>query len=82
MASLLSIALLSFPPLFALQVLVGKEREAVTDMLPYLRLGYVSDPADMHSVITSQGPVCPVSLLYLYYVGVWWQPFHFSEAHA
>ncbi|KMS95496.1 hypothetical protein BVRB_007680 [Beta vulgaris subsp. vulgaris] len=42
-------------------VLVGKEREAVTDMLPYLRLGYVSDPADMHSVITSQGPVCPVS---------------------
>ncbi|KAL2943313.1 Histone-lysine N-methyltransferase setd3 [Bienertia sinuspersici] len=43
-------------------VLVGKEREAVADLLPYLRLGYVSDPADMQSVITSQGPICPESL--------------------
>ncbi|CAO2833221.1 unnamed protein product [Amaranthus hypochondriacus] len=43
------------------QVRVGKEKEAVAEMLPYLRLGYVSDPADMQSVITSQGPVCPVS---------------------
>ncbi|XP_028771778.1 ribulose-1,5 bisphosphate carboxylase/oxygenase large subunit N-methyltransferase, chloroplastic [Neltuma alba] len=42
-------------------VYVGKEREAVSDMLPYLRLGYVSDPSDMQSVMSSQGPVCPVS---------------------
>lgn len=40
---------------------MGKEKEGVADMLPYLRLGYLSDPAEMHSVITSQGPVCPVS---------------------
>lgn len=44
-----------------LQVSVGKEREAVSDMLPYLRLGYVSDPSEMQSVISSQGPICPVS---------------------
>ncbi|CAK7328265.1 unnamed protein product [Dovyalis caffra] len=43
------------------QVYVGKEKEAVSDMLPYLRLGYVSDPSEMQSVISSQGPVCPVS---------------------
>lgn len=42
-------------------VSVGKEREAVSDMLPYLRLGYVSDPSEMQSVISSQGPICPVS---------------------
>ncbi|PSS30153.1 Histone-lysine N-methyltransferase [Actinidia chinensis var. chinensis] len=42
-------------------VSVGKEKEAVTDMLPYLRLGYVSDPSEMQSVISSQGPICPVS---------------------
>lgn len=42
-------------------VYVGKEKEAVSDMLPYLRLGYVSDPSEMQSVISSQGPVCPVS---------------------
>jgi len=42
------------------QVRVGKEREAVQDMLPYLRLGYMSDPSEMQSVISSQGPVCPV----------------------
>ncbi|KAE9619871.1 hypothetical protein Lal_00040338 [Lupinus albus] len=40
---------------------VGKEREAVADMLPYLRLGFVSDPSEMQSVISSQGPVCPIS---------------------
>ncbi|KAI3474977.1 hypothetical protein Pfo_030288 [Paulownia fortunei] len=43
------------------QVFVGKEREAVVDMLPYLRLGYVSDPTEMQSVLSSQGPICPVS---------------------
>ncbi|KAK9067362.1 hypothetical protein SSX86_014689 [Deinandra increscens subsp. villosa] len=43
------------------QVKVGKERETVLDMLPYMRLGYVSDPLEMQSVISSQGPVCPVS---------------------
>ena len=53
-------------PLLIWQVRVGKEKEAVAEMLPYLRLGYVSDPADMHSVITSQGPVCPVSSLSCY----------------
>ncbi|CAN1725369.1 hypothetical protein LINPERHAP1_LOCUS42 [Linum perenne] len=42
-------------------VQVGKEKEAVSEMLPYLRLGYVSDPSEMESVISSQGPVCPVS---------------------
>lgn len=40
---------------------MGKEREAVMDMLPYLRLGYVSDPSEMQSVLSSQGPICPVS---------------------
>jgi hypothetical protein len=44
-----------------LQVYAGKEKEAVSDILPYLRLGYVSDPSEMQSVISSQGPVCPVS---------------------
>lgn len=42
-------------------VYVGKEKEAVSDMLPYLRLGYVTDPSEMQSVISSQGPICPVS---------------------
>lgn len=42
------------------QVYAGKEREAVLDMLPYLRLGYVSDASDMQSVLSSQGPICPV----------------------
>ncbi|GAB4847948.1 hypothetical protein Ancab_027009 [Ancistrocladus abbreviatus] len=45
----------------AFHVYAGKEKEAVSDMLPYLRLGYVSDPSEMQSVICSQGPVCPVS---------------------
>lgn len=43
------------------QIFVGKEREAVMDMLPYLRLGYVYDPSEMQSVLSSQGPICPVS---------------------
>ncbi|ESW23543.1 hypothetical protein PHAVU_004G056200 [Phaseolus vulgaris] len=43
------------------RVYSGKEREAILDMLPYLRLGYVSDPSEMQTVISSQGPVCPVS---------------------
>ena len=43
---------------------MGKEKEAVADMLPYLRLGYVSDPSEMQSVISSQGPICPVSFSY------------------
>ncbi|KAK8672479.1 hypothetical protein V6N13_110847 [Hibiscus sabdariffa] len=45
----------------AFHVYAGKEKEAVSDMLPYLRLGYVSDPSEMQSVLSSQGPVCPVS---------------------
>ncbi|MFS7970447.1 putative [Ribulose-bisphosphate carboxylase]-lysine N-methyltransferase [Helianthus anomalus] len=43
------------------QVKVGKERETILDMLPYMRLGYVTDPLEMESVISSLGPVCPVS---------------------
>ncbi|KAK4360802.1 hypothetical protein RND71_019754 [Anisodus tanguticus] len=43
------------------QVCVGKEREAVLEMLPYLRLGYVSDPSEMQTVLSSQGPICPMS---------------------
>lgn len=49
--------------LFLVQVSRGKEKEAVSEMLPYLRLGYVSDPTEMQSVISSQGPVCPVSYI-------------------
>ncbi|MBA0572112.1 hypothetical protein Golob_002473 [Gossypium lobatum] len=45
----------------AFPVYAGKEKEAVSDMLPYLRLGYVSDRSEMQSVLSSQGPVCPVS---------------------
>lgn len=43
------------------QVYVGREKETVSEMLPYLRLGYVSDPSEMQFVLSSQGPVCPVS---------------------
>ncbi|RWW02988.1 hypothetical protein BHE74_00011907 [Ensete ventricosum] len=42
------------------QVYVGREKEAISEMLPYLRLGYISDTAEMNSVISSQGPTCPV----------------------
>ncbi|XP_060967539.1 uncharacterized protein LOC115716736 isoform X1 [Cannabis sativa] len=40
-------------------VYAGKEREAILDLLPYIRLGYLSEPSEMQSVISSQGPVCP-----------------------
>ncbi|KAJ3671456.1 hypothetical protein LUZ60_007535 [Juncus effusus] len=43
------------------QVNSGREKEAILEMLPYLRLGYISDPAEMNSVITSQGATCFVS---------------------
>lgn len=43
------------------QVHAGREKEAILDMLPYLRLGYVSDPSAMQSVISSEGPICLVS---------------------
>ncbi|KAJ9135445.1 hypothetical protein P3X46_032627 [Hevea brasiliensis] len=33
---------------------------SISDMLPYLRLGYVSDPSMMQTVISSQGPICPM----------------------
>lgn len=42
-------------------VYAGREKDAVLDMLPYLRLGYVSDASEMQSVLSSQGPICPVS---------------------
>jgi hypothetical protein len=40
---------------------VGREKEAILEMLPYIRLGYISDSAEMNSVISSQGATCPVS---------------------
>lgn len=43
---------------------MGKEKEAISDMLPYLRLGYVSDASEMQSIISSQGPLCHVSSSY------------------
>ncbi|KAF4367744.1 hypothetical protein F8388_011319 [Cannabis sativa] len=43
----------------SVQVYAGKEREAILDLLPYIRLGYLSEPSEMQSVISSQGPVCP-----------------------
>eukprot|EP00850_Spirogloea_muscicola_P015660 SM000122S25767 [mRNA] locus=s122:180611:184141:- [translate_table: standard] len=45
----------------AFDIYKGREREAVMDMLPYLRLGHVSDPEDMDSVGFAEGPICPVS---------------------
>ncbi|KAF4385793.1 hypothetical protein F8388_010349 [Cannabis sativa] len=42
-------------------VYAGKEREAILDLLPYIRLGYLSEPSEMQSVISSQGPVCPLA---------------------
>uniref|UniRef100_A0A7N0UUL3 Rubisco LSMT substrate-binding domain-containing protein n=1 Tax=Kalanchoe fedtschenkoi TaxID=63787 RepID=A0A7N0UUL3_KALFE len=42
-------------------VSVGKEKEAILDMLPYMRLGYLTNSSEMQSVISSQGPTCPVS---------------------
>lgn len=43
------------------QIYKGKERETVLDMLPFLRLGHVSEDEDMQSVLSSEGPVCGVS---------------------
>lgn len=43
------------------QIYKSKERETVLDMLPFLRLGHVSEPEDMQSVLCSEGPVCTVS---------------------
>ncbi|RLM99669.1 Rubisco LS methyltransferase, substrate-binding domain [Panicum miliaceum] len=42
-------------------VYVGKEKETVAEMLPYLRLGYFSDPDEMQSILSSEGDTCPVS---------------------
>lgn len=64
-----------------LQVHAGKEKEAVLDMLPYLRLGYVSEPSEMQSVISSQGPICLVILHTLdIYVAQCYFKLHFSSA--
>ncbi|KAF8658367.1 hypothetical protein HU200_059415 [Digitaria exilis] len=41
-------------------VFVGKEKETVAEMLPYLRLGYISDPAEMQIILSSEGDTCPV----------------------
>ncbi|GJM87663.1 hypothetical protein PR202_ga03641 [Eleusine coracana subsp. coracana] len=42
-------------------VYIGKERETVAELLPYLRLGYISDPDEMQSILSSEGDTCPVS---------------------
>ncbi|EAZ20075.1 hypothetical protein OsJ_35675 [Oryza sativa Japonica Group] len=42
-------------------VCVGKEKETIAEMLPYLRLGYISDPDEMQSILSSEGDTCPVS---------------------
>ncbi|AQK96938.1 hypothetical protein Zm00014a_041208 [Zea mays] len=42
-------------------VYVGKEKQTVAEMLPYLRLGYISDPDEMQSILSSEGDTCPVS---------------------
>lgn len=55
----------SFP-----QIYVGKEKEAISDVLPYLRLGYVSDPSEMQTVICSQGPICPVSFICIEFISL------------
>ncbi|KAE9608275.1 hypothetical protein Lal_00003431 [Lupinus albus] len=49
---------------------IGKEKEAVANMLPYLRLGYVSNPSKMQYIISSQGRVCPLSLSHVSYHSV------------
>ncbi|KAL8543998.1 hypothetical protein ACS0TY_004519 [Phlomoides rotata] len=43
--------------------------EAVMNMLAYLRLGYVSDPSEMQSVLSSQGPICPFCRRVIHIVG-------------
>uniref|UniRef100_A0A804NGC9 Rubisco LSMT substrate-binding domain-containing protein n=1 Tax=Zea mays TaxID=4577 RepID=A0A804NGC9_MAIZE len=42
-------------------VYVGKEKQTVAEMLPYLRLGYISNPDEMQSILSSEGDTCPVS---------------------
>uniref|UniRef100_A0A0E0MKY5 Rubisco LSMT substrate-binding domain-containing protein n=1 Tax=Oryza punctata TaxID=4537 RepID=A0A0E0MKY5_ORYPU len=42
-------------------VCVGKEKETIAEMLPYLRLGYISDPDEMQAILSSEGDTCPVS---------------------
>ncbi|XP_035550678.1 uncharacterized protein LOC118349584 [Juglans regia] len=37
------------------------KKKTVLDMLPYLHLGYVADPSEMQSDISSQGPICPLA---------------------
>lgn len=49
------------PAIQSFQIYKGKERETVLDMLPFLRLGHVSEDEDMQSVLSSEGPVCGVS---------------------
>lgn len=46
----------------AFHIYVGREKEAILEMLPYLRMGYVSDISQMQNVLCYQGMVCPVSL--------------------
>ncbi|EMS66279.1 hypothetical protein TRIUR3_22444 [Triticum urartu] len=45
----------------AIEVCVGKEKETISEMLPYLRLGYISDPDEMQCILSSEGDTCPVS---------------------
>uniref|UniRef100_A0A0D9XY28 Rubisco LSMT substrate-binding domain-containing protein n=1 Tax=Leersia perrieri TaxID=77586 RepID=A0A0D9XY28_9ORYZ len=42
-------------------VCVGKEKDTIAEMLPYLRLGYISDPDEMQAILSSEGDTCPVS---------------------
>ncbi|CAN6340038.1 unnamed protein product [Urochloa humidicola] len=42
-------------------VFVGKEKQTIAEILPYLRLGYISDPDEMQSILSSEGDTCPVS---------------------
>lgn len=49
------------PAIQSFQIYKGKERDSVLDMLPFLRLGHVSEDEDMQSVLSSEGPVCGVS---------------------
>ncbi|KAG8051098.1 hypothetical protein GUJ93_ZPchr0009g164 [Zizania palustris] len=40
-------------------VCVGKEKETIAEMLPYLRLGYISDPDEIQAILSSEGDTCP-----------------------
>ncbi|CAM6084507.1 unnamed protein product [Calypogeia fissa] len=39
----------------------GKEKTALLEMLPYIRLGHVADPADMKCVGFAEGPICQLN---------------------